>query len=452
MFQIPIREAVTAVVQAGDEVLMVRRSPALVSFPGYWAFPGGKVDAEDAQADPSTHGAWREGLHAAQAQALFRELHEEVGLDLDGLQRSGELLDVREFGTALTPPIAPVRFDTRFFHVRLRQRPTVVLDTGEVDQFRWARPMDLMEEYERGRLLMAPPTSAALREFAAGGPPANTVVELEAQTQGLLSMVQSVFGLRVIPVRSNTLPPAFHTNCFVIGDAGSPAILVDPSPWNDEELDQLHGRVSDMGIGAVFITHHHPDHHERADVLARRLQVPVWLSADTRARIAARQAGFFSGLHVRTIADGDEVARWLGQPVRALAVPGHDEGQLALMPDDRAWCIVGDLIQGIGTVVIHKPEGNMRRYFQSLERIIALDPKVIAPSHGMAMGTTHRLRETLRHRREREATVLDMHRAGQTVEEMLAAIYRGLDARLLPLARQNIEAHLDKLREDGAIA
>ena len=74
---------------------------------------------------------------------------------------------------------------------------------------------------------------------------------------------------------------------------------------------------------------------------------------------------------------------------------------LALMPADRAWCLVGDLIQGVGTVVIHKPEGNMRRYFDSLQRMIDLDPEVIVPSHGLAMGTTFRLRETLRHRRQR---------------------------------------------------
>jgi len=56
-----------------------------------------------------------------------------------------------------------------------------------------------------------------------------------------------------------------------------------------------------------------------------------------------------------------------------------DEGQLALMPDNRAWCIVSDLIQGVGTVVIAAPEGNMKKYFESLERVIALDPAASPP-------------------------------------------------------------------------
>src|SRR3546814_19269597 len=99
---------------------------------------------------------------------------------------------------------------------------------------------------------------------------------------------------------------------------------------------------------------------------------------------------YFQGLAVHHYREGDVICRWLGRPVKVYEVPGHDEGQLALMPDDLAWCIVGDLIQGIGTVVIAKPEGDMRKYFATLERLIALNPRVIIPPHGMALGTVIR--------------------------------------------------------------
>lgn len=446
-----IREAVTAVLHHGDEIFMVRRQPALTSFPGYWAFPGGKVDREDADA-PVRTGAWCAGIEPRLVQALVRELREECHFDLDAAAAAGEVEALHLFGNALTPPIVPARFNTLFYRVQLRSRPQIVLDTGEVDQFRWARPADLMAEYLDGQLLLAPPTSASVALFSKGGGTTPSDVALEEFHKERMPIIGPIHGLRVLPVRSNTLPPAFHTNCFLLGDEGTHRILVDPSPWNNEELDALYARVLPFDVREIFLTHHHPDHCERADVLARRLKVGIALSADTSERIARRSPGFFDGLTQRIVGDGDVVMHWLGRPVRALAVPGHDEGQLALMPDDRAWCIVGDLIQGVGTVVIHKPEGNMARYFASLERIIALDPKVIVPSHGLAMGTTFRLQETLRHRRLREATVLEMHREGKTEDQMLAAIYRDLDPRLLPLARQNIESHLDKLREEGAVA
>lgn len=451
MAEAPIREAVTAVLQHDDEILLVRRQPALTSFPGYWAFPGGKVDKEDADA-PARTASWCSDIEPRLAEALVRELREEIGFDLDAACARGDVEALHLFGKALTPPILPVRFDTLFYRVQLRHRPQIVLDTGEVDHLRWARPAELHAEYLDGRLLLAPPTSASVALLARGGGTEPAEVSLDDNHKERLPIIQAIHGLRMIPVRSNTLPPAFHTNCFLLGDEGTHRILVDPSPWNDEELDALYERVLPLGVNEIFFTHHHPDHCERADVLARRLGVGVALSSDTYERIAQAAPRFFDGLTQRLINDGDVVAHWLGRPVRALAVPGHDEGQLALMPEDRSWCLVGDLIQGVGTVVIHQPEGNMRRYFDSLQRVIDLDPQVIVPSHGGAMGTTFRLQETLRHRRERETSVLELHRAGRSIDEMLTAIYQGLDPRLLPLARQNIEAHLDKLREEGALA
>lgn len=447
----PIRDAVTVVLEQGGELFMIHRQAALPSFPGYWAFPGGKVDPEDHGGADRTHAAFA-GIEPRFVAALVRELQEEVGFDLDAAAAAGDVLAYHFIGTALTPPIMPVRFNTHFYRIELRTRPTITLDMGEVDQGEWAPVGEWLAKYREGRLLLAPPTRAALELFErqdAFGEGLRAIDELHAERMPIL---EPVHGVRVMNVRSNTLPPAAHTNCFLIGDEPGRRLLVDPSPMDRDERDAVIERVRRMGVGEVFLTHHHPDHRQFADDIARALGVPIGMSADTQVRIGARDARFFDGLDVRIHGEGEEVARWLGRPVRVIAVPGHDEGQLALMPDDRAWCIVGDLIQGIGTVVIAKPEGHMGRYFASLQRLIDLDPAVIFPSHGMGMGSTFRLSETLKHRRMREQVVHAMHREGRSIEEMLTTIYVGVDPRLMPLARMNIEAHLDKLREEGVLA
>jgi endoribonuclease LACTB2 len=249
-----------------------------------------------------------------------------------------------------------------------------------------------------------------------------------------------------------------HTNCFLIGDDGAHRILVDPSPNSGEELEKLYQAASAIGFDEIFLTHHHPDHRQYAEEIARRAGVPLGMSAWTLQQIRSAQAKYGEGPHygtglqIRIYADGEAVTRWLGHTVRALAVPGHDEGQLALMPDNRAWCIVGDLIQGVGTVVISPPEGDMRKYFATLERIIALEPRTIIPSHGLALGGVHYLEQTLRHRRMREEQIRSLFSAGRSMDEMLAEVYHGVDPRLLPLAQINIESHLAKLRADGSIA
>ncbi len=145
------------------------------------------------------------------------------------------------------------------------------------------------------------------------------------------------------------------------------------------------------------------------------------------------------------------LTQWLGEDVVIYEVPGHDEGQLAVAPRSLSWFIVGDLIQGIGTVVISAPEGNMKKYFASLERVIALAPKYIIPSHGIAMGGTYRLEATLKHRREREQQIGRLWDQGKNPSEILEVVYAGLDHRLAPLALASINSHLEKLREEGHI-
>ena len=447
----PIHDAVTAVLLHGDDLYLVRRHPALPAFAGYHAFPGGKVDRGDHD-EPLAHAMF--GGHAPRLlRALARELQEELAFDLWDAVERGLVAEIVNMGEITTPDFAPLRFRTWFYKVVLRERPAFVPDPGEAVEAEWQAVSEWRRRYATGKLLIAPPTWFTIESLAQGLdlrelPPFASQYDAELD----VPWVEPLAGLRILLVRSNTLPPAMHTNVFWFGDPGSPRVLVDPAPATREELAKLCYRLDRFGVDLVFLTHHHPDHREFADDLARRYRVPIGVSADSHARISAKAPRFFEGIDVRIYGEGDELTRWQGESVRLLSVPGHDEGQLAPMPESRAWCIVGDLIQGIGTVVIAPPEGNMRKYFASLQRIIELDPAVIIPSHGLALGGTHYLRQALRHREEREVQIRTRHEAGLGADQILAEVYRGIDPRLLPLARLNIRSHLDKLREDGVIA
>jgi hypothetical protein len=67
------------------------------------------------------------------------------------------------------------------------------------------------------------------------------------------------------------------------------------------------------------------------------------------------------------------------------------------------------------------------------------------------MRSTHRLIETLKHRRERESQILKLSKSGNSKEEILEQLYEGLDPRLQPMAMQNIESHLEKLNKEEKI-
>jgi ribonuclease/clavin/mitogillin len=439
-----VHEAVTGILTHDGEALILRRQPHLLAFPGYHAFPGGKVDKKDRVDLSALPGL--EHLPPHFARALVREIHEEIGVDLIELGRRGLVGEVRSLGIATTPVFAPMRFATNYFSIEIRERPALTPDAGEVAELEWATPASLVERFERGDMLSVPPTIWALRALAQDlcCPSIEAFLGIDPSME--ISWVEMVNRVRQIAVRSNTLPPADRTNCFQFGDARR--ILVDPSPNSAQELERLCAIAGETGVHEVFITHHHPDHNQQADAVARRFGVPIGMSADTRMRLGS----MLKDVEVKIYREGDEVTRWLGHVVRVVEVPGHDEGQLALMPENRAWCIVSDLYQGIGTVVIGGPEGNMRKYFASLRKIIALGPRVIYPSHGMPNGTVWRLQETLRHRELREQQVKSLVLEGKSEDEMLKVIYKDLaDPRLLPYARMNIRSHLQKLKEENAI-
>lgn len=441
-----IEDAAAGVLVHEERVLMVRRRESLAAFPGYWAFPGGKVDDIDRLPEDS-------GDLAAQ-RALAREVQEEVGIDLPGLLADHLVADMAAIGHATTPSFIPRRFATHFYRVDLRTAPELQLEAEEITEAQWRHPREWLAEWRQGRLLCAPPTLAVLHALAED-PAAQEAPELAEGFEDVdrFAAVAPIGGLHLLAVPSNTIPPAQHTNCLYIEDADQ-GLLIDPSPAGEKHYAKLRDTIADWPLAAILLTHHHPDHREGANRLARERGVPMLCSADTRARIIARDGeAWFEGLDVRTVGEGDVVGRWQGEPVRVIAVPGHDAGQLAPMPESRAWCLVSDLIQGVGTVVVGGDEGDMSAYFASLSRVIALDPAVIIPSHGPAVGGTHRLRETLAHRQMREQQVLEMHSAGADVEAMLERIYGGSTPDfLMPLARINIEAHLDKLRAEGRLA
>lgn len=447
-----IIDSVAAVFCCQGEVFMVRRQAYLDAFPGYDAFPGGKIDrADDCGPYP---GPLLHKLDGRQAHALVREIREELGYDLPGAIAQGQVSAVKLVARAQAPALIPVRFQLFFFRIDVESRPLFLVDSGEIAESLWASPQQFLTAFAKGDALMVPPLRWFLENLQ-HDPRADDYGDLSPQFDENLYVprLEQVSGLQILPVPSNSIPPTTRTNAFFLGDPGAPQVLVDPSPATPEVLEKLLHTLQTERVDAIFLTHHHGDHHQYAPELARRLHLPIWLSADSCARILLRHgADYFAGIPLEFKGEGDILTQWKGEAIRIYALPGHDAGQLGLAPRSLRWFIVGDLIQGLGTVVIAAPEGDMATYFATLERVIALNPAVIAPSHGMPMRSIYRLRTTLEHRHQREEEILTLTRAGKNRHEILNCLYQSIDPRLHPFALANIDAHLVKLQNEGRLA
>lgn len=438
-----IRRAVAALFCVGDEILLVRRQDHARAFPGYWACPGGKVEPNEALAPPRAAYC---GLDMELLGALARELSEELDFDL---HRSDA--QVQPLGVATTPPGVGRRFATAFFRIDLGSKPELHLDLREHSHMRWASARVFWQEYLAGDLLCVSAQQQLLRTLASD-PQAKVIPSLgerPGQNHGL-NLSEPIHGLRILPLRSHTLPPATHTNAFLLGEPGQDLQLIDPSPCDAAEYARLQSFLDDWGRPQrLVLTHHHPDHHQQAPKLARDWGLPLAMSADTQERIQQRWGqDYLAGLRIETLSEGDVLCTSRGRPVEVVAVPGHDAGQLAFMPDDRRWMITGDLYQGVGTVVIAQPEGQMGTYFDTLRKVLDLSPAVTVPSHGMALPGTRQIQLTLEHRQKRESHIKTLAAQGMDVEAILQREYAAVPQALWPLARCNIEAHLQKIREE----
>lgn len=179
----------------GVEVLMTRRSPGASFAPGAYVFPGGGIDAADAQAhDIALRRPTQDDTGLTQAIAAIRESFEELGVallrradggqptpaELASLDRQQPLVaQCRERGLRLaadqvyrlahwiTDRDLPRRFDVPFLVARMPQGQQPVADEAEQFEPVWVRPADALARHEAGQFFIIFPTIRTLERLQA---------------------------------------------------------------------------------------------------------------------------------------------------------------------------------------------------------------------------------------------------------------------------------------------
>jgi glyoxylase-like metal-dependent hydrolase (beta-lactamase superfamily II) len=201
------------------------------------------------------------------------------------------------------------------------------------------------------------------------------------------------------------------TNTYVVG-----RWVVDPGPDDAGHLEAVRA-AADGKVDGVVLTHGHGDHAEAAHLLG----APVLQPGE------GEQAG----------------------PFQALATPGHSPDSVCLL-----WgrvCFTGDTVLGAGSVFIGPGEGSLGAYLDSLRRLRELDLELLCPGHGPYVhDPAAKLDEYISHRLDRERRLLAALAAGaSTREQLLDEAWSDVPAELRPAAALTLEAHLEKLREEG---
>jgi glyoxylase-like metal-dependent hydrolase (beta-lactamase superfamily II) len=215
------------------------------------------------------------------------------------------------------------------------------------------------------------------------------------------------------------------TNTYLVGR--DPAVVIDPGPDEDAHIEAIRTAGSARGgIGTVLLTHDDADHLAGVEPL---------------------------GIEPTRPSDGEVVAG-----LTAIATPGHAAEHLSfLLPEGegRFACFCGDLVLGEGSTIVgpRRLGGSLADYMLSLARLRALDLTILYPGHGPEVDDpAAKIAEYIAHRQEREDRLVSaLARGERSRAALLAEVWDDVPAQLRPAAALAMEAHLEKLAEEGRL-
>jgi glyoxylase-like metal-dependent hydrolase (beta-lactamase superfamily II) len=215
------------------------------------------------------------------------------------------------------------------------------------------------------------------------------------------------------------------TNTYLVGR--DPTTVIDPGPDDVSHIEAIRRAAEGRGgIGTVLLTHDDADHLAGVEPL---------------------------GIEPTRPSDGEVVAG-----LTAIATPGHAAEHLCfLLPDgeDGFACFCGDLILGEGSTIVgpRRLGGSLADYMRSLERLRTYDLTVLYPGHGPEVhAPSAKIDEYIAHRQEREnRLVAALDRGERSRETLLDEVWDDVPEVLRPAAALAMEAHFEKLDEEGRL-
>jgi|TARA_B110000196_G_C21138504_1_gene662514 glyoxylase-like metal-dependent hydrolase (beta-lactamase superfamily II)/ADP-ribose pyrophosphatase YjhB (NUDIX family) len=452
----PSASLIISRINAGrEEILLCHRVSEVPAFPDFWAFPGGgvsRVDKKVAKENPDWFAHTDDSILTI---TLLRELVEEVGFSPNGkgslelvdeeiqeevcndknawgdLVKKG-LLKIENFNSQIIaertmPPLAPLRFTNTFHHLSIKDstiQPRFPKGMTEFDEYKWWEPKTLLDTWLRHEVRLPPPQVTLVRNITQaiedyGGLDLAFQKISENPSKGY-HILEFAPGVECVPLPTQTLPPATHTNCYVLGIAGGDRVIIDPAAKSEEALDILSKKVKEIELTgskiiATIFTHKHPDHIGNLMRISEIYQAPIWASKETLEIIPKCETD-------KILKEGDIFElNYEDVPVywEIMETHGHCPGHICLAGD--AGIVSGDNVAVIGTILVPSSDGDMNQYLDGLERIKNLNPPLLFPGHGPFSANPQRLlNRYINHRSKRHQAVYDAVKSNYGKLELIA--------------------------------
>lgn len=401
----------------------------------------------------------------------------------------------------------PKRFDTPFLVARMPPDQEPQADEREQFEPVWVRPQEALQRHAQGQFRMIFPTirtlehlqrypnvdavfaalahlpeqplwvscpRAGLRkgresrhmehepefgELALVCPEGQVVHSLDWDSTRPVALLKNVLRLTAPNPGLMTGP---GTNSYLVGDAATGYIVIDPGPLHPAHQQRL-WEAAGGDIRLIVCTHSHADHAPGAWPLQQWcvqagkmppavLGLPSAPTARAGCEFVPDQA--LSDAQLLTLIPRSDDPEQASHTLEVICTPGHAANHLCLLLREEGLLFSGDHILSGATPVIDPPDGDMTAYLDSLDtlqvRCAAYDVQFIAPAHGYVLGQAPTVIAQLKaHRLAREAKVKAALQAlpHASVEQWVAHAYADVPPLLWPVAQRSLLAHVQRLRQ-----
>jgi glyoxylase-like metal-dependent hydrolase (beta-lactamase superfamily II) len=252
-------------------------------------------------------------------------------------------------------------------------------------------------------------------------------------------------------------PSAFTytgTQTYLVGTRD--LAVIDPGPDLPGHVDAIIRAIGDAKLKAIVCTHTHRDHSPAAVELKARTGAPIIGCAPVQVDDSGpRSDAPFDKSYTpdQALRDGERIAGE-GWTLEAIHTPGHTSNHVCYALPEAQTLFTGDHVMGWSTTVVSPPDGDMARYMESLDRLMARDQDTIYFSaHGDRIERPQRfVRGLIGHRKQREGQILRLlEKQVGVIAQMVEQMYVGVDRALYPAAGLSVLAHLIDLETRGMV-
>lgn len=244
-------------------------------------------------------------------------------------------------------------------------------------------------------------------------------------------------------VANNPGPMTYYgTNTYLIeSEAG--LVVLDPGPEGHPEHVEAIMRHTGGQVGFILISHTHHDHVGAAEELKQKTGAPT---------VGFQVSGLDTFDADIKLGDGETIAG-----MAAVHTPGHALDHLCFSLPVRNGDKVlfsADHVMSWSTSVVSPPGGDMKDYFNSLDKLLKRDDDVYLPGHGPSLRDPRVLvKAMLAHRMMREHAIAEKLKQGPaSTYTLMDTLYSQVNPRLRRAAERNVLAHLLKMEVEGKVA